>query len=150
GATARFQRSPSGVSGRASALRAKSVQWARRVAHVSARSSVSGGTRDGTRGSIAFDRCFKQTGALPPRPGRLPFLAPLPPRPLRLPAGVKVPVHSAMEIDVGGLAVADRYKLLIGCITPRPIALVSTMAPAPDERLNLAPFSFFNGIGSDP
>lgn len=55
-----------------------------------------------------------------------------------------------MEIDVGGLAVADRYKLLIGCITPRPIALVSTMAPAPDDRLNLAPFSFFNGIGSDP
>jgi flavin reductase (DIM6/NTAB) family NADH-FMN oxidoreductase RutF len=55
-----------------------------------------------------------------------------------------------MEIEVDRLAVADRYKLLIGCITPRPIALVSTMAPAPDERVNLAPFSFFNGIGSDP
>lgn len=55
-----------------------------------------------------------------------------------------------MEIEVDRLPFGDRYKLLIGCITPRPIALVSTMAPAPDNRLNLAPFSFFNGIGSDP
>lgn len=43
---------------------------------------------------------------------------------------------------------ADRYKLLIGAITPRPIALVSTC----DEqgRANVAPYSFFNGIGSEP
>lgn len=59
-------------------------------------------------------------------------------------------MQSLTEIEVDQLAPADRYKLLIGCITPRPIALVSTQAPAPDNRLNLAPFSFFNGIGSDP
>lgn len=53
-----------------------------------------------------------------------------------------------MELDPLSLAPADRYKLLIGCIVPRPIALVSTLSP--DGRPNLAPFSFFNGIGSDP
>ena len=53
-----------------------------------------------------------------------------------------------MELDPAALRPADRYKLLIGCIVPRPIAFVSTIAP--DGRLNLAPFSFFNGVGSDP
>lgn len=53
-----------------------------------------------------------------------------------------------MELDPESLAPRERYKLLIGCIVPRPIAFVSTIAP--DGRLNLAPFSFFNGIGSDP
>ncbi len=53
-----------------------------------------------------------------------------------------------MELSPDDLPVRDRYKLLIGCIVPRPIAFVSTVAP--DGRVNLAPFSFFNGIGSDP
>jgi flavin reductase (DIM6/NTAB) family NADH-FMN oxidoreductase RutF len=53
-----------------------------------------------------------------------------------------------MELDPARLTIADRYKLLIGGIVPRPIAFVSTISP--DGRLNLAPFSFFNGIGSDP
>ena len=53
-----------------------------------------------------------------------------------------------MDLDPAALKPADRYKLLIGCIAPRPIAFVSTVSP--DGRLNLAPFSFFNGIGSDP
>jgi flavin reductase (DIM6/NTAB) family NADH-FMN oxidoreductase RutF len=53
-----------------------------------------------------------------------------------------------MHLDPDALAPADRYKLLIGCIVPRPIALVSTVSP--DGRLNLAPFSFFCGVGSDP
>src|SRR2546426_1051574 len=53
-----------------------------------------------------------------------------------------------MELDPQELSVAQRYKLLIGCIVPRPIAFVSTVSP--DGRLNLAPFSFFNGVGSNP
>lgn len=53
-----------------------------------------------------------------------------------------------MELDPATLSIAERYKLLIGCIVPRPIAFVSSVSP--DGRLNLAPFSFFNGIGSDP
>ena len=53
-----------------------------------------------------------------------------------------------MEIDPGKLAPRDRYKLLIGGIVPRPIALVSTVSAA--GVTNLAPFSFFTGVGSDP
>jgi flavin reductase (DIM6/NTAB) family NADH-FMN oxidoreductase RutF len=54
-----------------------------------------------------------------------------------------------MHIDPADLAQPERYKLLIGCIVPRPIAWVSTISP--DGRLlNLAPFSFFNGVGSNP
>jgi flavin reductase (DIM6/NTAB) family NADH-FMN oxidoreductase RutF len=42
----------------------------------------------------------------------------------------------------------DIYKLLIGSIVPRPIALVSTLSA--DGVRNLAPFSFFTGISSKP
>lgn len=55
---------------------------------------------------------------------------------------------ASQEIDPASLSAADRYKLLIGLITPRPIAWVSTVDP--EGRSNLAPFSFFNGVGSDP
>lgn len=53
-----------------------------------------------------------------------------------------------MELNPANLPQPDRYKLLIGCIVPRPIAWVSTISP--DGQPNLAPFSFFNGVGSDP
>lgn len=53
-----------------------------------------------------------------------------------------------MEIDVASISRAERYKLLIGGIVPRPIAFVSTVSP--DGRMNLAPFSFFTAVGSDP
>ncbi len=53
-----------------------------------------------------------------------------------------------MQIDIQDLAVSERYRLLIGCIVPRPIAFVTTVSP--DGAVNLAPFSFFNGVGSDP
>jgi flavin reductase (DIM6/NTAB) family NADH-FMN oxidoreductase RutF len=46
------------------------------------------------------------------------------------------------------LSQPDRYKLLIGAIVPRPIAFVSTLSP--DGKPNLAPFSFYAGVGSDP
>jgi flavin reductase (DIM6/NTAB) family NADH-FMN oxidoreductase RutF len=42
----------------------------------------------------------------------------------------------------------DIYKLLIGSIVPRPIAFVSTMDQ--NGNRNLAPFSFFNGVCSNP
>jgi flavin reductase (DIM6/NTAB) family NADH-FMN oxidoreductase RutF len=53
-----------------------------------------------------------------------------------------------MELNPDSLSQPDRYKLLIGCIVPRPIAMVSTISPG--GKHNLAPFSFFNGVGSDP
>lgn len=53
-----------------------------------------------------------------------------------------------MEFTPAELHAADRYKLLIGMIVPRPIAFVSTISP--DGKTNLAPFSFFCGVGSEP
>ncbi len=51
------------------------------------------------------------------------------------------------EFDAAALDAQTQYKLLIGSITPRPIALVTTLG---SQGPNAAPFSFFNGIGSDP
>jgi flavin reductase (DIM6/NTAB) family NADH-FMN oxidoreductase RutF len=53
-----------------------------------------------------------------------------------------------MELDPAALGQADTYKILIGCVVPRPIAWVSTVDA--EGRANLAPFSFFNAIGSNP
>jgi flavin reductase (DIM6/NTAB) family NADH-FMN oxidoreductase RutF len=53
-----------------------------------------------------------------------------------------------MEIDPRSIEARDRYRLMIGSIVPRPIAVVSTVSP--DGRPNLAPYSFFNGVGAEP
>lgn len=53
-----------------------------------------------------------------------------------------------MIIDPQTLSHQDRYKLLNGSVVPRPIAFVSTMSA--QGELNLAPFSFFNVVGSNP
>jgi flavin reductase (DIM6/NTAB) family NADH-FMN oxidoreductase RutF len=52
------------------------------------------------------------------------------------------------QLDPQTLGERETYKLLIGCVVPRPIAWVSTLDVAGVR--NLAPFSFFNGIGSNP
>ncbi len=53
-----------------------------------------------------------------------------------------------MHLDPATLALADRYKLIIGGVVPRPIAFVSSSSP--DGKLNLAPFSFFAGVAAEP
>jgi len=53
-----------------------------------------------------------------------------------------------MEIDPASLSSRDAYRLMISCISPRPIAFVTTLSR--DGVSNLAPFSFFNGVSSDP
>lgn len=53
-----------------------------------------------------------------------------------------------MIIDPLAISQPERYKLLIGGILPRPIAWVSTRSST--GQLNLAPFSFFAGVGSNP
>lgn len=53
-----------------------------------------------------------------------------------------------MIIDPHMLPARDRYKLIIGAVVPRPIAWVSSMDA--NGRLNLAPFSYFTGVCSDP
>ncbi len=40
------------------------------------------------------------------------------------------------------------YKIVAGSVVPRPIGLISTVGR--DGRYNLAPFSFFNALSSDP
>ena len=42
----------------------------------------------------------------------------------------------------------QRYRLMIGSIIPRPIAFVSTISTV--GQTNLAPYSFFSGVGSNP
>ena len=53
-----------------------------------------------------------------------------------------------LNIDPAAHSVAEIYKLMVGLIVPRPVALVSTVDK--DGVANVAPFSFFSGIGSNP
>lgn len=53
-----------------------------------------------------------------------------------------------MEINPESLPYQSVYKLLTGAIVPRPIAWISTLDA--DGRPNLAPYSFFNGVCSNP
>ncbi len=46
------------------------------------------------------------------------------------------------------LKTKEVYKLMIGSIVPRPIALVSSVSA--EGRQNVAPFSFFTGVASNP
>jgi flavin reductase (DIM6/NTAB) family NADH-FMN oxidoreductase RutF len=51
-------------------------------------------------------------------------------------------------LDFTTLPAREAYSWLIGTITPRPIAWVSTVSTA--GRTNLAPFSFFNAVCAHP
>jgi flavin reductase (DIM6/NTAB) family NADH-FMN oxidoreductase RutF len=53
-----------------------------------------------------------------------------------------------MIIDVRSADVVAVYRALIGVVTPRPIAWVTTVDE--EGRVNLAPFSFFNAFGANP
>ncbi len=53
-----------------------------------------------------------------------------------------------MQIDPSTAAVPEVYQYLVGVVTPRPIAWVTTLSPA--GVVNLAPFSFFNAFGANP
>jgi flavin reductase (DIM6/NTAB) family NADH-FMN oxidoreductase RutF len=53
-----------------------------------------------------------------------------------------------MLIDVASANVLDVYYTLIGVVTPRPIAWVTSVDL--EGRVNLAPFSFFNAFGANP
>jgi flavin reductase (DIM6/NTAB) family NADH-FMN oxidoreductase RutF len=53
-----------------------------------------------------------------------------------------------MQIDLRGPAGAAAYRILTNLVVPRPIAWVSSKDI--QGGINLAPFSFFNLMGSDP
>ena len=51
------------------------------------------------------------------------------------------------EFDAAALDPQNQYKLMVGTVTPRPIALVTTLGRSGP---NAAPFSFFNCVGTPP
>ena len=53
-----------------------------------------------------------------------------------------------MELDLEGQHADRAYPILASLVTPRPIAWVTTLSP--DGVVNLAPFSFFNVLGTEP
>jgi flavin reductase (DIM6/NTAB) family NADH-FMN oxidoreductase RutF len=53
-----------------------------------------------------------------------------------------------MQIDPARQTGADNYKLLTNLVVPRPIAWITSVSEA--GVVNLAPFSFFNAVGSKP
>lgn len=67
-------------------------------------------------------------------------------------AGPNTPVPETPHIQIDPYepdrAAGLNYKLLISAIIPRPIALISSLAP--DGSRNLAPFSYFNLVNHDP
>lgn len=56
--------------------------------------------------------------------------------------------HTMITFDPANYEQRQIYKLMTGIIVPRPIALVSTVDSV--GTANLAPFSFFAGVGSAP
>jgi flavin reductase (DIM6/NTAB) family NADH-FMN oxidoreductase RutF len=53
-----------------------------------------------------------------------------------------------MELDLENEFAGHAYGLLASLVTPRPIALVTTISA--DGKINAAPFSFFNLLGANP
>jgi flavin reductase (DIM6/NTAB) family NADH-FMN oxidoreductase RutF len=53
-----------------------------------------------------------------------------------------------MELDLEQEYADRAYQILASLVTPRPIALVTTVGP--EGQVNAAPFSFFNVLGADP
>ena len=53
-----------------------------------------------------------------------------------------------MQFNPADMGIRDVYTLMVQLITPRPIAWVSTVSKS--GVTNLAPYSFFNGVGANP
>jgi flavin reductase (DIM6/NTAB) family NADH-FMN oxidoreductase RutF len=72
-----------------------------------------------------------------------------PPRPnYKISDPIDSPVNGFVDFDFSKMDIGSIYRLLIGSVVPRPIAWVSSMNSK--GQSNLAPFSFFNAISSDP
>lgn len=53
-----------------------------------------------------------------------------------------------MQFNPDTMSVAEVYRLMVQLITPRPIAWISTVSQ--EGVANLAPYSFYNGVGANP
>ncbi len=58
------------------------------------------------------------------------------------------PYPNFTQLTCSERAGRDNFKTMLSCVLPRPIAFVTTISA--DGVPNLAPFSFFNAIGSNP
>ncbi len=56
--------------------------------------------------------------------------------------------NGGMQIDPALHTEAENYKILTNVVVPRPIAWITSLSRT--GLINLAPFSFFNAVGSDP
>lgn len=56
--------------------------------------------------------------------------------------------NSTFSIDFNTISAHERYKILAGSVVPRPIALITSTNE--NNRLNAAPFSFFNALSANP
>lgn len=52
------------------------------------------------------------------------------------------------SFEISKMDVGPIYRLMISALVPRPIAWVSTVSP--EGKGNLAPFSYFNAVSSEP
>jgi len=59
-----------------------------------------------------------------------------------------ITMTGGLYFDLGKLEPRESYKLLIGLVVPRPIALVTTVSRA--GVVNTAPYSFFNMFSANP
>ena len=66
----------------------------------------------------------------------------------RLPRTGTLPAVSRVLFDPAELERRDVYKLLIGLVVPRPIGWIGSVDGSGNR--NLAPYSFFNAVGSAP
>ncbi|KAG5982525.1 hypothetical protein E4U55_001775 [Claviceps digitariae] len=66
------------------------------------------------------------------------------------PSASTPPGHISIDPHSPSRSSLLNYKLLTSAITPRPVALLSTLSPPPDSLPNLAPFSYFNLMSHDP
>eukprot|EP01099_Mayorella_cantabrigiensis_P003437 TRINITY_DN2635_c0_g1_i1.p1 TRINITY_DN2635_c0_g1~~TRINITY_DN2635_c0_g1_i1.p1 ORF type:complete len:292 (-),score=42.47 TRINITY_DN2635_c0_g1_i1:18-893(-) len=64
------------------------------------------------------------------------------------PQKISSPVNEMVTYDASKLKGSKLYEILIGGVLPRPIGFVSTISS--NGAVNLAPFSFFNGVSSSP
>ncbi|KAI8449490.1 hypothetical protein BY996DRAFT_4589095 [Phakopsora pachyrhizi] len=98
-----------------------------------------------SRPDSRFDDRFQYTKTPQPdwKPGQGISHAPLPDRQIYSTPG---PVKTFVPYQ--NISVPDVYRLMINSIVPRPIALCSTLSE--NGKPNLAPFSYFNAVGSNP
>jgi len=63
-------------------------------------------------------------------------------------AGDTTAMDDFIFVDGAGLGTAEAYRLVIGCVVPRPVAWITTMDAS--GRVNAAPFSSYNYVSTSP